>query len=173
MVQLSDRPSGAAGGETNMGEHVGILIAATRRRIKQAVLARVAGSGLSAQQFWFLIAVSEVPGTSQAELGERLHCDPPTVSRVVFALRRRRLVRREVDPTDRRRSRLVLTAAGERLAGELAPVASEIRRAVVEGMTEPEVELLRHGLRRVISNLDRLGAAAGVLAPDAGSRRSA
>jgi DNA-binding MarR family transcriptional regulator len=76
-----------------------------------------------------------------------------------------------VDPADRRRSRLVLTAAGERLAGELAPVAREIRRAVVEGMAEPEVEILREGLRRVISNLDRLGTRAG--ASDAGSRRSA
>jgi DNA-binding MarR family transcriptional regulator len=154
-----------------MAEHVGILIGAIRRRIKQAVLARVAGSGLSAQQFWFLVAVSEVPGTSLAELGERLHCDPPTASRVVSALRRRRLLRRDVDPADRRRSRLVLTAAGERLAGELAPVAREIRRAVVAGMAEPEVEMLREGLRRVISNLDRLGAQAG--ASDAGSRRSA
>lgn len=137
-------------------EYVGLLIASARRRIKQAVLARAAPHGLASQQFWFLIAMAERPGISQVELAERVRADPPTVSRVVFGLTQRRLVRASPHPDDRRRTRLVLTAAGERLAAELADAAAEVRAAIVDGMTEAELGALRRGLRHVIANLDRL-----------------
>jgi len=144
-----------------MAEYVGLLIGAARRRIKQSVLARAARHGLSAQQFWFLVAVAEAPGASQAAICARLRADPPTVSRVYAALERRRLVRTAPDPADRRRTCLFLTPAGERLAPDLAASAREIRAAVTQGMSEREVDQLRRGLRRVVENLDRLGGDAG------------
>ncbi len=143
-----------------MQEYLGLLIATARRRIKQAVLARAGRHELSAQQFWFLIALSEHPGMSQVDLAQRVRADAPTASRSLAGLRRRRLVRIEVDPADRRRGRVFLTASGERLAKELSHVAREVRAAVVEGMSEGEVDALRSGLKRVIENLDRLEARA-------------
>ncbi len=141
-----------------MQEPIGLLIASARRRIKQAVLARTATHRLAVQQFWFLIALSERPGISQVELAEGVRSDAPTTSRVVASLARRRLVRADPDPRDRRRSRLSLTPAGVRLAKELSGTAQEIRAAVIHGMTEAELDALRQGLRRVIANLDRLEA---------------
>jgi DNA-binding MarR family transcriptional regulator len=143
-----------------MQEYVGMLIAAARRRIKQAVVARVAGRRLTAQQFWILIALGEHPGISQAMLAGRVRADAPTVSRTLALLVARRLVRTDLDPADRRRTRVFLTSAGERLASEVAPVARHIREAVVQGMTPAEIAALREGLRRVIANVDRLEARA-------------
>jgi len=139
-------------------EYPGHLIAVARRRIKQAVLARAAGHGLSTQQFWTLVALREDVGRSQGELAARLRVDAPTASRVLAALIRRRLVRAEVDPGDRRRTRVFLTRAGELLARTLTRRADEIRAALIDGMTPAEVEGLRRGLRRVIENLERLDA---------------
>ncbi|HUL58847.1 MAG TPA: MarR family transcriptional regulator [Anaeromyxobacteraceae bacterium] len=156
-----------------MAEYVGLLIGAARRRIKQSVLVRAGRHGLSAQQFWFLVAVAEAPGASQSEVCARLRSDPPTVSRVYAALERRRLVRTAPDPADRRRTCLFLTIAGERLAPHLAASAREIRAAVTRGMSEREVDQLRRGLRRVVENLDRLVDGA-VAPPSSGDgRRSA
>jgi DNA-binding MarR family transcriptional regulator len=138
-----------------MEEYVGLLIAAARRRIKQAVLARAATQGLTVQQFWFLVTVRERPGISQAELAERVRADAPTVSRVVTALTRRKLLRAEPDPRDRRRTSLQLTPAGERLGGLAGATAREIRAAIVAGMSAAEVDALRSGLQRVIANVDR------------------
>jgi DNA-binding MarR family transcriptional regulator len=138
-----------------MHEYVGMLIAAARRRIKQSVLARAAEHGLTVQQFWFLVALRERPGISQAELAERVRADAPTVSRVVTALTRRRLVRAEPDPRDRRRASLRLTPAGERLGDLATATAREIREAIVAGMSEAELDALRGGLRRVIDNVER------------------
>ncbi len=136
-------------------EYVGLLIDIARRRIKQAVLRRVADRNLAPQQFWCLIAIHEHPGISQAELAQRVRVDAPTASRVLAALMRRRLVRTDADREDRRRTLLSLTVAGEKLARELAATAREVRGAVVEGMSDTDVEALRHGLRAVIANMDR------------------
>ncbi|HEY6098022.1 MAG TPA: MarR family transcriptional regulator [Anaeromyxobacter sp.] len=137
-------------------EYPGLLIAIARRRIKQAVLGRAARHGLSPQQFWLVVALHERRVASQAELAEHMHVDAPTASRVVAALARRRLVRVEEDPSDRRRARLHLTRAGEEIARELARIAGEIRAAVVDGMSPAEVEGLRRGLRKIIANMERL-----------------
>ena len=137
-----------------------MLIAAARRRIKQAVLGRLAGRHLTSQQFWFLIAIREHPGIAQGELAHRVRADAPTASRVVAAMAERGLVRAEPDPHDRRRACLSLTPAGERLARDLAPIARDVREAVVAGMSDAEVAAVREGLRRIIANMDRFDAVA-------------
>jgi len=141
-----------------MQEYLGLLIAVARRRLKQAVLSRVDRRRLSVQQFWMLIALAEQSGISQARIAERLHADAPTVSRTLSALLERRLVRADLDPSDRRRTCIWLTPAGQRLAAELAATAAEVRAAVIEGMSSKEIAAVREGLLRVIANLERFEA---------------
>ncbi len=141
-----------------MQEYVGLLIAAARRRIKQAVLARVAEHRLKPHEFWLLVALAEHPGISQAALAQRTRADAPTVSRTLAALCARRLVRTEFDPDDRRRSRVYLTAGGERLCEALTPLARRIRSTIEAGLSPTELSALRNGLRRVIENIDSLEA---------------
>jgi DNA-binding MarR family transcriptional regulator len=155
--------NGGAGGSLeppeahSLGEEpIGLLIASARSRIKQAVLARAAMHRLAVQQFWFVVSLGERPGISQVELASLVRSDAPTTSRVISALTRRRLVRVDPTPDSRHRRRLFLTTAGERLARDLSETAREIRAAIVEGMTAAEQEALRAGLRRVITNLERL-----------------
>ena len=139
-----------------MQPYPGLLIAAARRRIKQAVLARIADRQLTVQQFWTIVAVDEHPGISQAEIASRVRSDAPTVSRALAALLERGIVRADPDPDDRRRTCVVLTATGKRLARQLAPVAREVREAVVDGMTPAEIATLTAALQRIVDNLDRL-----------------
>src|SRR5574341_1231373 len=136
-----------------MQEYLGLLIAVARRRTKQAVLARLGRHQLAYQQFWMLIALLEHPGYSQVQLAERVRADAPAVSKTLTALLERGLVRSDLDPSDRRRSRVTLTPAGRRLAMEVAPVAKEVRDAIVEGMSPAQIAAVREGLRRVIANL--------------------
>lgn len=136
-------------------EPIGLLIAAARRRIKQAVGSRARSYGVSPQQFWVLVALHERTGPSLRDLAERQRIDQPTASRVVAALARRKLVRVADDPEDRRRSRLRLTAAGRALASDLHALAVEVREALVTGLSAAEKDTLRALLRRVIANVDR------------------
>lgn len=156
-----------------MQEYLGLLIAVARRRLKQAVLARMRERKLrlSVQQFWILSALRELPGVSQISLAERLRTDAPTVSRTLGGLIDRRLVRTETDVADRRRTSVWLTPQGERLAAELAPLAEEIRDAVVAGMSTAEVAAVQRGLLRAIANLEKLLSDKGARPP--GARRRA
>lgn len=136
-------------------EPVGLLIAAARRRIKEAVGRRVRPHGLTHQQFWLLVALHEGARPSLGQVARRQRIDAPTASRVVALLRGRGLVRVDTDPADRRRSRLGLTPRGAALAARVSPLARQVRSAVVRGLASREVDGLRRLLRRVMTNMDR------------------
>jgi DNA-binding MarR family transcriptional regulator len=136
-------------------EPIGILVAAVRRRIRQIVAARVSRYGLTPQQFLVLVAAYEHEGCSLGEITGHVWMDQPTASRVIAALARRKRVRVEADPGDRRRGRLFLTPGGRALARKLHPVALEIRSAAETGLDSSERDTLRALLAKVIANIER------------------
>jgi DNA-binding MarR family transcriptional regulator len=136
-------------------EHVGLLIAVVRRRIRQALASHVRRYRLTAQQFWVLVAIHEHPGLSLGELAARLRMDKPTASRVVFALMNRKLVQVRGDAADRRRALLHLEARAAALGNELLALATGIRAAAVQGLSAAQRNTLRALLRKIIANMDR------------------
>ena len=152
-------------------EYVGLLIARVRRRLKQAVLAQVAPHGLTPLQFWLLLSIQVNPGCSLGMLVERHGIDAPMASRVIAGLVRKKLVKLQADRVDRRRSHIVLTAAGTLLCRDLLPIAGRVRATVVRGMSAREVQAMRASLRKVAANLEALGAE-GQAALPARSRRA-
>ncbi|MFN8627526.1 MAG: MarR family winged helix-turn-helix transcriptional regulator [Candidatus Binatia bacterium] len=142
----------------DLDEPIGLLVGALRRRIKQAVGSRVRAYGLSVQQFWVLVAISDLPGRSLGELALHLRMDKPTASRVVYALAKRKLLDVKGDAADRRRARLYLGSAGTRWAQELQQHATAVRGAVTQGLSLAEQTALRRSLRKIIGNMDRFQA---------------
>ncbi len=136
--------------------HIGLLVAATRRRIKQAVSALVSDRSLSPQQFWTLVVIAEEEGLSLKALAQRRRMDQPTASRLALALTDRGLLSASVDPADRRALRLTLTASGQTLASRLLPIADAIRSAVEGCLTPQERTAVVSGLHKIIASLDRL-----------------
>lgn len=139
-------------------EYVGLLIGAARRSIKQAVLRAARPLRLTPPQFWFVNALREQPGASLGDVGRRQLMDPPTASRLAEGLEQRGFLRLEPDPRDRRVVRLTLTPSGVKLAQRIAPIASSVRAAVVQGMSPREQDALRAALRKVVRNLDEFAA---------------
>lgn len=139
---------------------LGFLIALAHRRIRQRVAARVGGLQLSPPQFWMLVRILENEGGSLGELAQQARIDEPTASRVVFALTARGLVRSEVDPADRRRSRLRMTPEGRKLGERLLPLSKEFRALVEGALTLAEREAMAAGLQKLIARLDRTEAVA-------------
>ena len=163
VKKLAFRVDNAAGMEKYIAKHmlakqvpIGLLMALVRRRQRQAVEMRVRDLGLSNQQFWLLVALVERQGASLAELLSALPMDQPTASRVLAALSRRKLVRLDSDPADRRRRRMVLTPRGEQFGARCLLVAEKVRQAVVAHFSSEEIAALRSWLRRMVENLDEL-----------------
>jgi DNA-binding MarR family transcriptional regulator len=139
---------------------VGALLGASVRTLKQGVAARAAEHGLTPRQFGILVALFESERPTLRELATRLRIDEPTTSRVVHTLARRRLVRAEPDPDDRRRVHLATTSVAESLRRPLLAIAREVRAAVVLGFSPAERRRLEASLRRVLENSTRWADAA-------------
>src|SRR2546423_1026845 len=117
-------------------EYVGLLIAAARRGLKQAVMRHARPLRLTPAQFWVLNTVRELPGASLGDVVRRQRFDAPTASRLAEGLASRGLLRIQTDPRDRRALRIALTASGARLAERIAPIAAGVRAAVVHGLSQ-------------------------------------
>jgi DNA-binding MarR family transcriptional regulator len=99
---------------------------------------------------WRLIAVlaEEGPLTPQA-LCERTIMDKVTVTRAAQGLLKRSLLKREPNSSDGRSHRLVLTASGERLYAQIAPLALEYEAQLLAGVEQREIKTLERQLRQL------------------------
>jgi DNA-binding MarR family transcriptional regulator len=114
---------------------------------------------------WRVIAVlARFPGLSAAEVAANTRMDAVAVSRAVTRLLRDGRIRRSVAADDRRRSVLRLSAAGESVYREIAPVALRYEHSLLEGLEHAEIE----GLDVV---LGKLTARAQALSADTRARR--
>jgi DNA-binding MarR family transcriptional regulator len=107
---------------------------------------------LSLTQLATLAALHWQGPCTPGELAEREQVQPPSMTRVLAALQRRGLLRREVHPGDRRQHLVSTTAAAERLLEEDrrardAWLAARLERLPAEDLT---------ALRRALPVLDAL-----------------
>lgn len=105
--------------------------------------------GLTVPQ-WRLMAVlgEDSPLTQQALCG-RTVMDKVTVMRAARGLLQRRLLRRQPNEQDGRSHRLSLTATGERMYAEVAPLALKYESMLLAGIEAFDVRRFEQWLRRL------------------------
>jgi DNA-binding MarR family transcriptional regulator len=85
-----------------------------------------------------------------SDLAERVLLSPAGTTHLVTRLERDRLVRREVDPTDRRKWFTVLTAKGDRALQAARRTHNDVlRRTLLTDTTRDERRILRHIWQRL------------------------
>jgi len=97
-------------------------------------------------QYGALMALAEAGRLGQHRLAELIGVDPRNAVPIIDALAEQGLVSREVDPSDRRRRVLQLTARGRAVAGNLASVAAEIETDLLRPLAPDEQASLRRML---------------------------
>lgn len=100
---------------------------------------------LSIPEWRVLAVLARNPDLSAAQVAQRTAMDKVAVSRAVASLYRTRRVERSVVASDRRRSHLRLTAAGQAVYDEVVPLALAFEDSVLRGITEKNRVAL-HGL---------------------------
>ncbi len=106
------------------------LISQVSARAHRLLTDRLAAAGARGYHYRLLAALAEFGPSSQASLGRHAGMDRSDVVAAVSELAGERLVERAVDPADRRRNVVTMTAAGaarlERLDRVLADVQDEL-----------------------------------------------
>lgn len=93
---------------------------------------------------------------SAGEVAARAAMDKVSVSRAVARLMRRGRLDRQLDPADRRRSLLRLSAEGGRIHGEIAPLARSVEARLLAALEPGERRVLDALLDKLQRRAERL-----------------
>jgi DNA-binding MarR family transcriptional regulator len=111
--------------------------------------------GLTIPEWRVLATVAEVPRVRAKDVGAARHLPKTAVSRAVASLRRRGLLKVDVNRADKRESFLSLTIKGRALHAELVPLARAYARTLAERLSPSERLALQ-------SAFEKLATAAGM-----------
>lgn len=107
---------------------------------------------------WRVIAVlGRFPGLSAVEVAERTLMDKVAVSRAVTKLIKNGRIDREFADADRRRSILNLSEEGKQLHDEIAQLALQFERDLVEGFSDEEMHSLNNIMERLMARATLIG----------------
>ena len=113
--------------------------------------------GASLQIWRVLAALHEKDGRRMGDLSATTSIEVSTLTRLVDAMERRKLVARRPDPDDARAVALFVTVAGRRLTERILPIAERYEQVALAGFSAREAAALKKALRRLYANMDRLG----------------
>ncbi len=106
--------------------------------MRQAAVRALDPLGLSPVKGLMLGLAASAPRTP-GELAELLETAPPAVSAMLGDLERRGLIRRDPDPDDRRRVRIVATGEGDRTVAAMTERWIEASRDTVRGLSNDDL----------------------------------
>jgi DNA-binding MarR family transcriptional regulator len=116
------------------------------------------GPSLTLARFDLLAQLSREDGQTLAALSRKMLVTAGNLTGLVDRAERDGIVERRPDPSDRRLTRVVLTAKGHRTAASAIRRHAEIAARIVEGLEEQEQADLRRLLGRLRENLEGMEA---------------
>jgi MarR family transcriptional regulator, temperature-dependent positive regulator of motility len=109
---------------------------------------------LTPMLYGVIAAIQEEPGSGQRQLASHLGVDAVTLGQMIEFLERKGLVKREVDPNDRRARQLYLTRRGMDLRHRLRPSLLAAQERILAPLAKAERIALLDMLARVIEAND-------------------
>ena len=135
-------------------QSVGYLTRYAHRAFAKALAVELAPHDILGGQWSVLRVLWEQEGLSQVDLAERMRVEKASLTSVLDAMERRKLIVRRRNSDDRRKVNINLTSHGRGLKARLMPYGVSINRRATRGMSAAEVDQLRGLLARVIRNLE-------------------
>ncbi|HWS78395.1 MAG TPA: MarR family winged helix-turn-helix transcriptional regulator [Thermomonas sp.] len=147
------RHAGHAHAELDLEHFLPYRLSVLSNRISSAIAREYSQRFALGVTEWRVMAVlGRYPGLSASKVAQRTAMDKVAVSRAVARLLEAGRIEREFDDDDRRRSVLRLSEAGYAVYDQVAPMALDFERHVLDGMPADERALLF----RLLDRLDEL-----------------
>lgn len=136
--------------------HLGFVVNRVAEKLNAQVAQVTLPHGLTVAQYGLLVLLQTEGPQAQIELSQRVGLDRTTVMRTVDLLENRAFVRRDPDPTDRRKHSVVMTEAGVALLDQTLPDVRQAERDVTGLLSAQEQTQLMELLRRLLM-IERVG----------------
>jgi DNA-binding MarR family transcriptional regulator len=113
--------------------------------------------GVTLRDHIVLSALHLSPGMTQVELGRAVGMDKTTLTSELDRLEGLGLVKRSIDPRDRRARTLAVTEPGEQVRQRVSAEATRAERATLSAFSEADAARLRSMLYDLIGNAEDPG----------------
>jgi DNA-binding MarR family transcriptional regulator len=110
------------------------------------------GLDITIDQWLVLKTLEDSPGISQQQLAALVFKDVASITRITDLLVKKGYLNRGFHATDRRRFELTITDEGLKIIDTLKPIVKNYRTAALNSITDSELELLHHTLKKIIAN---------------------
>lgn len=132
-----------------LAHHPAYLLRQAHQRATACFQEVMSGDDLTPTQHAVLATLLKTGAMSQNHLGRLTQMDPSTISIVVKALIKRKLVKRERSKTDQRMTMITMTTAGVHYTLPLLDASMEVARRLLEPLSPAEEATLLELLKRV------------------------
>lgn len=109
---------------------------------------------ITVDQKLILQYLNDRPELSQNEIAELVFKDNASLTRMIDLMVRKEFLQRSINPDDRRRFKIELTAKGKDILEKIAPVIVENRKKAFAGISAEELDQLNETLNKIIANLN-------------------
>ncbi|HMI08319.1 MAG TPA: MarR family transcriptional regulator [Flavobacterium sp.] len=110
------------------------------------------GYKITIDQWLIIRAILENPGIMQQELAENVFKDNASVTRIIGILVQSGYLEREINPDDRRKTLLEVTAAGKSIIQKVQDLVLENRKTALTGINQSDVQSTNDVLKTIITN---------------------
>jgi MarR family transcriptional regulator, transcriptional regulator for hemolysin len=147
---------------TSVESDVLVLLYDVARHMRTYADQMARAHGMTRAQWVILARLERQPGLSQNELAALAEVTPMTIARLIDRLEALGLVKRCMDPKDRRIWRLRLTPAAAPLLGEIKEMRAKLHAVMTKGIDPAVLDTMGVGLRQMKENVSsqRLAEAA-------------
>ena len=147
---------------TSVDSDVLVLLYDVARHMRTYADQMARAHGMTRAQWVILARLERQPDLSQNELAALAEVTPMTIARLIDRLEALGLVKRCMDPKDRRIWRLRLTSAAAPLLGEIKEMRAKLHAVMTKGIDPAVLDTMGVGLRQMKENVSsqRLAEAA-------------
>jgi MarR family transcriptional regulator, transcriptional regulator for hemolysin len=147
---------------TSVDSDVLVLLYDVARHMRTYADQMARAHGMTRAQWVILARLERQPDLSQNELAALAEVTPMTIARLIDRLEALGLVKRCMDPKDRRIWRLRLTPAAAPLLGEIKEMRAKLHAVMTKGIGPAVLDTMGVGLRQMKQNVSsqRLAEAA-------------
>lgn len=137
-----------------LGKMMHAVIRAFKRRFDGQVQQEVK---ISIEQLSLLHAISkESEEVIQKDMAEMMGKDKSAILRLIDTLEEKELVRRVVDPKDRRKNYLMVTKSGNRVLQQYMAVVQDLMLELQTGLTQDEIDTFHKVTSHIKSAAEKL-----------------
>lgn len=107
---------------------------------------------LSVTEWRIMAVLGEMPGVSGEDVSQKTHIEKSMLSRAIQKLLNRHLVQRSVDPNDRRKHVLTLSALGEEIYQQIVPLSLTYEKKLLSCFNTQEQQIFSDLVDRLLNH---------------------